>query len=82
MTSLLISSEDNFDIRVHTCPTFVSLMVGYNFAPIVCVRENRFHNNTKKYSKLVNAYYKKQHENKRKDILVTIIELLRFLNHT
>lgn len=55
MTSLLISSEDNFDIRVHTCPTFVSLMVGYNFAPIVCVRENRFHNNTKKYSKLVNA---------------------------
>ena len=39
MTSLLISSEDNFDIRVHTCPTFVSLMVGYNFAPIVCVRD-------------------------------------------
>ena len=52
MTSLLISSEDNFDIRVHTCPTFVSLMVGYNFAPIVCKRE---YNITKKCSKLVNA---------------------------
>ena len=41
MISLLISSGDNFDIRVQTCPTFVSFVVGYNYAPIVCVREKK-----------------------------------------